>query len=124
MHACSVTQSCLTVCDAMDCGPSGSSVHGIFQTRILEWVAISSSRGSSLPRIQLVSPASPALAGGFFTTALPGKPKVNIPFATWNLRGSAELFLQEMHNISVMQCVPNGLKTISCLTLGYVSFCC
>ena len=45
-----VAQSCLTVCDPMDCSPAGSSVHGIFQARILEWVAISSSRGSSWPR--------------------------------------------------------------------------
>ena len=34
-------QSCLTLCDPMDCSPPGSSVHGILQTRILEWVAIS-----------------------------------------------------------------------------------
>ena len=39
-------------CDPMDCSPPGSSVHGIFQARILEWVAISSSRGSSCPRDQ------------------------------------------------------------------------
>ena len=44
---CSVAQSCLTVCDPIDCSPPGSSVHGIVQARILEWVAISSSRGSS-----------------------------------------------------------------------------
>ena len=43
-------QSCLTVCDPMDCSPLGSSVHGILQARILEWVAIPSSRGSSQPR--------------------------------------------------------------------------
>ena len=42
-------QSCLTLCDAMDCSPPGSSVHGILQARILEWVAISSFRGSSRP---------------------------------------------------------------------------
>ena len=42
-------------------GPPGSSVHGIFQARILEHVAISFSRGSSRPRIEPVSPASPAL---------------------------------------------------------------
>ena len=48
--ACSVTQSCLTLCDPMDCSPPGSSVHGILQARILEWVAISYSRGSSWPR--------------------------------------------------------------------------
>ena len=43
-------QSCLTLCVPMDCSPSGSSVHGILQARILEWVAMPSSRGSSQPR--------------------------------------------------------------------------
>ena len=43
-------QLCLTLCDPMDCSLPGSSVHGISQARILEWVAISSSRGSSQPR--------------------------------------------------------------------------
>ena len=47
---CEVTQSFLTLCDPMDCSPPGSSVHGILQARILEWVAISFSRGSSQPR--------------------------------------------------------------------------
>ena len=50
MHACSVAQSCLTLCDPMDCSLPGSSVHEIFQARILEWVVIFSSRGSSRPR--------------------------------------------------------------------------
>ena len=40
-------QSCLTLCDPVDCIPPGSYVHGIYQARILEWVAISFSRGSS-----------------------------------------------------------------------------
>ena len=43
-------QSCQTLCDAMDCSLPGSSVHGILQARILEWVAMSSSMGSSGPR--------------------------------------------------------------------------
>ena len=43
-------QSCSTLCDPMDCSLPGSSVRGIFQARILEWVAISFSRGSSWPR--------------------------------------------------------------------------
>ena len=47
---CEVAQSCLTLCDPMDCSLPGSSVHGIFQARVLEWVAISFSRGSSRPR--------------------------------------------------------------------------
>ena len=42
-----VAQSCPTLCDPMDCSIPGSSAHGIFQARILEWVAISFSRGSS-----------------------------------------------------------------------------
>ena len=50
MHTCSGTQLFLTLCDPMACSPPGSSVHGIFLTRILEWVAISFSRGSSRPR--------------------------------------------------------------------------
>jgi len=47
-----VAQSCLTLCDPMDCNLPGSSVHRILQTRILEWVAISFSRGFSQPRDQ------------------------------------------------------------------------
>ena len=55
----------------MDYSPPGSSVHGISQARILEWVAISFSRGLSNSGIK---PASSALAGGFFTTEPLGKP--------------------------------------------------
>ena len=51
-------------CGTVDCSPPGSSVHGISQARMLEWVAVSSSRGSSQPRDRTcVSSASPALAG-------------------------------------------------------------
>ena len=63
-----------TLCNLMGCNLPGSPVHGILQARILEWVAISSSRGLSDPGVEPVSPASPALAGGFFTTVPPGKP--------------------------------------------------
>ena len=45
-----VAQLCPTLCDPVDCSPPGSSIHGILQARILEWVAISFSRGSSRPR--------------------------------------------------------------------------
>ena len=47
---CLLTQSYPTLCNPMDCSPPGSSVHGILQARILEWVAMPSSRGSSQPR--------------------------------------------------------------------------
>ena len=53
----------------MDCSPPGSSVHGILQARILEWVAISFSRGFSQP----MALVSPELADRFFTTESPGK---------------------------------------------------
>ena len=59
------TQSRLTLCDPTDCRLPGSSVHGIFSAGILEWVAISSSRGSSRPRDW--TPIS-YLASRFFTT--------------------------------------------------------
>ena len=58
----------------MECRPPGSSVHGIFQARILEWVAISSSRISSQAREQTHVSRISLLAGGFFTTVPPGKP--------------------------------------------------
>ena len=45
-----VSQSCPTLCNPVDCSPPGSSIHGILQTRILEWVALSFSRGFSQPR--------------------------------------------------------------------------
>ena len=50
MCMCCGSQSCLTLHDPMDCSPPGSSVHGILQARILEWVAMPSFRGSSSPR--------------------------------------------------------------------------
>ena len=53
MLVCLVTQSCLTLCISIDCSPPDSSVHGILQARILEWVAMPSSRGSSRPRDQI-----------------------------------------------------------------------
>ena len=68
MYACSVAQLCPTLCNPMDCSPLGSSIHGISQARILEWVSISSSGALADPGIEPASPACPALAGRFFTT--------------------------------------------------------
>ena len=64
VHACSVTQLCPTLCDPMDCSLPGPSVHGMAQARMLEWAAVSSSRGSSCPRGQI---CVSCIAGGFFT---------------------------------------------------------
>ena len=59
-----VAQLCPTLCDPMDCSRPGSSIHGIFLVRILEWVAVSFSKGSSLPRDQT---QASHIAGKFFT---------------------------------------------------------
>ena len=60
-----VAQLCSTLCSPMDCSLTGSSVHGIFQARILEWVAMSFSRGSSWPRDRI---RISNIAGRLFTT--------------------------------------------------------
>ena len=57
----------------MDCSLPGSSVHEILEARILKWVAISFSRGSSQPRDQTCVSCISCIAGGFLTTGLPGK---------------------------------------------------
>ena len=66
-----VAQSCPAVCNPMDYSPPGSSVHGILQARILQWVAIPFSRESSNPGIEPGSPESPALLPYF----LPSEPQ-------------------------------------------------
>ena len=68
-------QSCLTLCDPMDCSPPGSSVHGILQARIVEWLPCSPPGDLPDPGIKPESLLYPALAGGFFTTS-----------ATWDVR--------------------------------------
>ena len=65
-------------CDLMDDSSPGSAIRGVFQTRILEWVAISYSRDLPNPGIEPASPASPALAGRFFTTVPLGKPLIEM----------------------------------------------
>ena len=65
-----ITQLCLTLCDYMDCSLPGSSIHGIFQARVLEWVAISFSR--DLPNPGIVPESSTLQAG-----ALPSEPPGN-----------------------------------------------
>ena len=62
-----VLQSCLTLCGHLDCSPSGSSVHGILQARILGWVTISFSRRSSRPRDQTCVSCVSCVADRFFT---------------------------------------------------------
>ena len=69
-----VTQLCPALWDPMDCSPPGSPVHGIFQTRILEWFAISFSRVWQITPVSLWSVHNPpALQADSLTTELPGK---------------------------------------------------
>ena len=74
VHASSVTSVMLTLCDPVDYSLPSSSVHGILQARILEWVAISFSRGSSWPRNRNCISCIFCVAVGFFTTEPQGKP--------------------------------------------------
>ena len=70
-RARALSQSCLTLCDPMECSPPGSSVHEIFQARRLEWVSISYSGDLPDPGIE---PASPAWQADSLPRAPPGKP--------------------------------------------------
>ena len=72
-----VTQLCPTLCDPMDCNLPGSSVHGILQARILEWIAICSSRGSSWLRDWT---QCPALQADSLPSEPPGKPCIQLFF--------------------------------------------
>ena len=68
-------QSCQTVYDPMDCNPPGCTIHGIFQARMPEWVAMPSSRGSSQPRDQTHISCVSCMVDRFFITVPPVKPQ-------------------------------------------------
>ena len=82
-------QSCPTLCDPIECNSPGSSVHGILQARIMDWVAMSSFRGSSPPRDQTQVSMSLALAGRFFTTSM-----------TWETHQKFAIHLKLIHKSS------------------------
>ena len=69
-----VAQSCPTLCNPMECSLPGSSVHGILQARILEWVEVPFTRRSSQPRIK---PVSPSLQVDSLLSEPPKKPNVH-----------------------------------------------
>ena len=66
--------SCPISCDPMDCNPLNFSFHGIFQAKVLGWVAFPTLGDLPNPGIETMTLKSPALAGRFFTTASPGGP--------------------------------------------------
>ena len=83
-----VAQSCPTLCDPMDCSPPGSSVHGILQARILEWIAIPFSRGSFWPRDQT---RVFFIAGRFFTVWATGKITLSLaPVYSFELKAQSD----------------------------------
>ena len=67
--ACVLSQLCPTLCGPMGCGQPGSSVHGILQTRLLDWATMPSSRDLPDPRIKTTPILLPVLAGRLFTTS-------------------------------------------------------
>ena len=71
---CVPAQSCPALCDTMDCGPPGSSVHGILQARLLEWIAMPPPGDVPHPGIKLKTPESPALQLYSIPLAPPGNP--------------------------------------------------
>ena len=79
MHVCAkLPQSCLTLWDSMDCNPPSCPIHGILQARVLEWVAMSSSSGSSQARDQTCVSCGFCIAGRFFTSEPQGKPWLHV----------------------------------------------
>ena len=77
IHICvcaKLLQSCPTLCNPMDCSLPGSSIHGILQARILEWVVMPSSRGSSQPRDQTCVSCLLHWQAGYLPLVPPGRP--------------------------------------------------
>ena len=103
---CLVAKSCLTLCDPMDCSLPGSSVHGICQVRILEWVVVPFSRDFANPRIK---PTSSELAGGFFTTELLGRPMISNMFS---MEGKTSIEYFSLFLITSYQIIRERIFTI------------
>ena len=95
LHAKSL-QLCLTLCNPMDCSPPGSSVHGHLQARTLEWVAVSSSRGSPRPREQNHGPWQAASS----SLMPPGKPYVVWKSSSCSIRSGMDLDSTPLGEIS------------------------
>ena len=87
---CLVAQSCPPLCDPVDSSPPGSSAHWIFQVIVLEWLAISSSRGSSQPTDQTSVSCLSRITGGFFTRGATGEAPTHI-YGIWD-NGASDLF--------------------------------
>ena len=98
-----IAQLCLTLCNPKECSPPGSSIHGILQARVLEWVAISFSRGSSQPRDQTqVSHIAGRRVNLWATREVVLLP-ILFPFYRWGNpgRGQRNTWSKDTHLISI-----------------------
>ena len=121
-------QSCLTLCDPMDCD---SSVLGILQARILEWVAMPSSRRSSQPRDRTCISCISCIAGRSFTSEPPGKPCL---LAYWSVNNWSEISSNARSTKSLSLCqealqIRTGVcvqlwQRVYLLVLAFTSFLC
>ena len=97
--ACVLRQSCLILCDPRDGSPPGSSVHGIILARILEWIAISSSSGSSQLRIKSAFPVTPALRWIPYHWVIRGSPKIVLINNKWLSSQTASVTIHVWHPV-------------------------
>ena len=121
---CMITEPCLILCSHMDCGPPGPSVHGIFQARILEWVAISYFRKSSQPKDQTqVSFVSCISRSDSLPLAPPRKPIIKVG-------GNQNVSIHSMHAflgilqifITRITCNSNDTSNTSLIKFEYLGF--
>ena len=103
--------SCAILCDPVDCNPPGSSVHGILQARILEWVAMPFSRGSSQPRDRTW--VSSCIVGRFFTISATRKQRgLETPLQVTDLNVETNAWCQlalDLDGLSWVRLCPNRL---------------
>ena len=111
LHVCMCFQSCPTLCNPMDYHLPGSSVHGIIQARILQWVTMSFSQDLPDPGIE---PTSPALAGRFFAKTHLGSVLSSLLFYPWE-EGEIESGSRRMEPIVEMVLLPTCPPTGSAL---------
>ena len=118
-YCCHAALSRVWLCDPTDCSPPGSSVHGILQARILEWVTISFSRDFGNPGIK---PVSSALAGKFFTDreALLVMLTFINDFRCWHLKPSSHLMVLYTDNHCLNQLFHLELQNCYFLILSFM----
>ena len=122
-----VSQSCLTFCDPMDCslpGPSGK-IHGIFQAIVLEWIAISFSRGSSQPRDR--TQVSRIVDRGFTVWAKGNVKYIVIPCSDFSIVDSLLQFFRKIFRnvrVTLSSCKEHELYFSQIVTEDWLSECC